>query len=498
MLLDEITQYQDARYLSSSESCWRIFHYCLHQQYPAVVRLASHLENEQICYFRENISNDDLISVLEKSKQTTLTEWFVTNKIAFNKLKETNLSNSDREFYQKTLQSKYLDFSELYCWNKSKKKWTKRKQQNNTFSRIYFVPANDSEQYYLRVLLTHVRGATSFSHLKIVNNQQHNSYKDTCIALGLLEDDSHFFKCLNDAKDMQTGKQLRYLFSLILIFNIIQKPFLLWEKFKDDLCEDLLYNCQQKSRNPNLILNEEIENQALIEIENQLKYYHKSINNKQGIYIILSFNKNNINILFFICTLGFPKLKIIVSDNPFIYKQLDYNPRQQLEYFHNNYSMLNTEQKQFADEILLSLRNQQLNQLFFVYGYGGCGKTFLFNTILARVRANSEIALAMGSTGIASILLEGGNTAHSTLNIPIPATSTSVCSFVSNSPTADLIRRTKLFIWDEAPTMNKDVFETVDRSFRDILKNNKPFGGNSNLHLNLKKILKNLIFFKSN
>jgi ATP-dependent DNA helicase PIF1 len=48
---------------------------------------------------------------------------------------------------------------------------------------------------------------------------------------------------------------------------------------------------------------------------------------------------------------------------------------------------------------------------------------------------------------------------------------------------ATLIRQTKLFVWDEAPMMSKDVYETVDRSFREIMKSIDPrlehisFGG---------------------
>ncbi len=47
---------------------------------------------------------------------------------------------------------------------------------------------------------------------------------------------------------------------------------------------------------------------------------------------------------------------------------------------------------------------------FFIDGPGGTGKTFLYDTLLAYVRGNGDIALAVASSGIAALLLEGGRT----------------------------------------------------------------------------------------
>ncbi|MCH79269.1 ATP-dependent DNA helicase PIF1 [Trifolium medium] len=53
-----------------------------------------------------------------------------------------------------------------------------------------------------------------------------------------------------------------------------------------------------------------------------------------------------------------------------------------------------------------------------------------------------------------------------------------VASSGPNHPVANLIRRAKLIIWDEAPMMHKHCFEAVDRTLKDIMKNeNYPFGG---------------------
>ena len=57
--------------------------------------------------------------------------------------------------------------------------------------------------------------------------------------------------------------------------------------------------------------------------------------------------------------------------------------------------------------------------LFFIDGPGGIGKTFLYNLLLGRVRCEGHIALAMASSGIATLLLNGGRTAHSRFKIPV-------------------------------------------------------------------------------
>ena len=61
--------------------------------------------------------------------------------------------------------------------------------------------------------------------------------------------------------------------------------------------------------------------------------------------------------------------------------------------------------------------------MFFLDGPGGCGKTFVENTLLAHLRADGIVALAVASSGIASILLAGGRTRESSSHLdPISST----------------------------------------------------------------------------
>ena len=57
--------------------------------------------------------------------------------------------------------------------------------------------------------------------------------------------------------------------------------------------------------------------------------------------------------------------------------------------------------------------------LYFLDAPGGTGKTFVISLILATIRSEQKIALALASSGIAATLLEGGRTAHSALKLPL-------------------------------------------------------------------------------
>ena len=80
------------------------------------------------------------------------------------------------------------------------------------------VQPSEGERYYLRILLTHIKGATSFDDLKTVNGYTCRTFKEACIHLGLLQDDSEWNTCLHEASQIKTGQQLQNLFAIILLY----------------------------------------------------------------------------------------------------------------------------------------------------------------------------------------------------------------------------------------------------------------------------------------
>lgn len=143
---------------------------------------------------------------------------------------------------------------------------------------------------------------------------------------------------------------------------------------------------------------------------------------------------------------------------------------------------MTNEQKSVFNKILLSPYNPEGN-LFFVYGFDGPGKTFIWNALTLTLRSRGEIVLTVSSRGITFILLLAGTTTHSWFAIPIAIAENSTCNISQGSSMVELIRRTKLIIWDEALMVNKLCYKAIDQSFRDILQLenansvNLPFGG---------------------
>ena len=54
------------------------------------------------------------------------------------------------------------------------------------------------ERFYLRLLLNHIKGATNFEDLKIFEGNNFSTYKETCLFMGLLEDDSEWMYSLGE------------------------------------------------------------------------------------------------------------------------------------------------------------------------------------------------------------------------------------------------------------------------------------------------------------
>ncbi|XP_031101797.1 uncharacterized protein LOC116005695 [Ipomoea triloba] len=75
--------------------------------------------------------------------------------------------------------------------------------------------------------------------------------------------------------------------------------------------------------------------------------------------------------------------------------------------------------------------------MFFVYSYGGIGKTFVWKTLSSTLRVKGEIILNVASSGIASLLLPGGMTAHSRFAIQISLTEDSTCNIRHGSDLAE-------------------------------------------------------------
>ena len=107
--------------------------------------------------------------------------------------------------------------------------------------------------------------------------------------------------------------------------------------------------------------------------------------------------------------------------------------------------------------------------MFFLYRYGDTGKTFMWKTLAFALCSKGDIVLTVASSGIASLLLSNGRTTHSKFVIFVPTLENSTCNIHQGTKQAELLKATKLIIWDEAPMAHRYCFEALDKTLNDIM-----------------------------
>ncbi|GJY34350.1 hypothetical protein Tco_0418819 [Tanacetum coccineum] len=182
---------------------------------------------------------------------------------------------------------------------------------------------------------------------------------------GLLEDDKEYIERIKDASHWATAEHLRELFVTLLSQKELTMPLSVWLQTWHLLAEDVQFKRRQILKRPDLVVSdEEKKNVALFYIEELMRSRGTTLRR-------------------------WPEMP-------------------------------------YPDERYISKFGQ--GGVYFVYGYRGTGKTFLWKTLNVGIRRKGDIVLNVASSGIASLLMSGGRTAHSRFHIPINIDETSTCS----------------------------------------------------------------------
>lgn len=441
---NEVQTYQAGRYISSNEAVWRLLSFPLHERYPSVTHLAVHLENGERIYFNEhNFENR-----MSNPPKTTLTAFF-------------ELCRTDD--FAKTLL--YPEVPRYFTWNITQKQWKRRKigrlvgnwagiKEADTLGRVYTVHISNIECYCLRMLLHHIKGPTCFSDLKTINGSECETFREACELLGLLENDAQWDLAMQEAALCSSPFKIRELFTVLLATCGLSKPMDLWQRFKDDLSEDILH--RKKLVNHDQTFNDEIYNEALIIIEDKLIAL---IDKDLSHFGITRPNRSEFT------------SNVFSSEDIFDISVLNAQIAEMVP-------KLTSEQKGVFDKVLFEV-NKDEGALLFLDAPGGTGKTFLLNLLLAQIRKDSNVAIAVASSGIAATLLDGGRTAHSVLKLPIELAETEspTCNITKNSNKGMLLQKCKLLVWDECTMSHKHAIEALNRSLKDIRSCSKIMGG---------------------
>jgi hypothetical protein len=306
----------------------------------------------------------------------------------------------------------------------------------------------------------HVTGAKCWDDLKRVpgEDQPRATFREACLGRDLLESDEQWHSCLTEAASIERGSGMRNLFAIILTDSNPGNPVDLWEQHKDDLCDDCEYRLREKFGIP-MPSEEQVYSLGLCYLREILRTLRSDLNQFGLPEPVQEFNLN-----------------VEGNGNRFIQEQRSFNSEVLIQHVERNHARMNACQREAYNAVISAVDSHQ-GGLFFLDGPGGTGKTFVENLLLATVRGRGEIALAVASSGIAALLLEGGRTAHSMFSIPIPVEHNSVCDVEKESPKAELFRDVQLIIWDEASMQHKHAYEAVDRMLQDVRDDARPFGG---------------------
>lgn len=426
---DEVARYLSARYIGPHEAFWRLMEYPTHGQWPPVTDLGLHLEGQQVVYFPDDISSQELAL----RKETTRTPL-----MAFFQYYTDNPQEAKRLF---------TDFPRTHVWNKKHRIWTRRKTSTTAIGRLHWVSPVAGEKYYLRLLLTVVPGPKSFADLRFFQGHEYSNYRAVCVARGLAEDDREWYHCFDEAGDYTPATSLRFLFLTGLRSQLITDPVTVWLRYRDCLTDDLLRRLQRfKGRFP-LVLASPVYDYGLYLLGTALA---------KGDLTLSSFG-------LLTPTFDWSVLEFDVEEAE--------ERAQSLRLADEMRARLNEEQSVAFRTITQAITDDPQVAHFFLQGPGGTGKTFLYRTLYHHYRSLGKKVLCVASTGIAAQLLPSGRTSHSAFKIPIELTDVSCCNVTKNQQLGRKLADVNLIIWDEVTMQHKHCFGAVNRLLNDLRTN---------------------------
>lgn len=168
-----------------------------------------HFPGKKHVNFKTGASLQDVCDKAE-SERSKLEAWFIANH-------ELPIA---RDFI-------YAEFPSNITWLSKQCKW-KPRQRGEVVGRLTEVHATTGDLLFLRMLLMRKKRCTSFEELRTVEGVIHESFKEACAALGLLENDNQWHDAIVENVHSLLAKQFREMFVNILSYCQVSNPLKLW------------------------------------------------------------------------------------------------------------------------------------------------------------------------------------------------------------------------------------------------------------------------------
>ena len=231
----------------------------------------------------------------------------------------------------------YREIPQHYCWHNKQKEWYPRRSRKKVIGRIYTVSPSEGEKFFLHILLSHIRGPTSWEYLLSPNEIYCPTFKKAAKKWGFLESDNSIHECLVETSSL--------LFVTILIFCEPTDVRSLWNEFYIFMAEDYTSTSTSMGINVNMLLRD---------LNDLLIQHDKTINDFDLPALTLDAFENTL----------VPRI---------IQEELSIQiPNEDVD----NVQRLNIDHLTAFNTILDVIHRKQ-SQVFFVDGLGGIGKAFL-------------------------------------------------------------------------------------------------------------------------
>ncbi|GKB78924.1 hypothetical protein Tco_0945819 [Tanacetum coccineum] len=220
----------------------------------------------------------------------------------------------------------------------------------------------EGEQFYLRVLLQHVKGPTGFDYIYTVNDVLYTTFHRAALERGLIKSDDYIHACLCESSTHKLPDPVRRLVTTLLIFCDVGHVQKLWDDHYKSLSEDYRLNCASVER---------VQNMVITDISTILQSMGKSLSD---------FDLPNITTVVHSCAFG---CREVHEECSIVVKEEDMLARHSL----------NSDQKNADDTIIRHVVADSLG-VFFIDGPRRIGKipskkwkTFLYKALLPTVHS---------------------------------------------------------------------------------------------------------------
>ncbi|XP_056642867.1 uncharacterized protein LOC130449210 [Diorhabda sublineata] len=228
LVIDEIKNYQDYRYVSAMEAMWRILEFRMHDRSHSVLVLPVHLPGDRTIMFDELEEANNIEARLQS--RSKLEAYFELN--SHDVVARTYL---------------YHEIPQHYTWNYKECKWQSRRQVSKQIGCMIDVSPlpGQMELFFFRLLLSRIKGATTYDDLKKIDDDgtTTDTFEEACGRKNYIRRTDEFERAMREAVLKQHPRKMRKLFALYCCITIDEgftEYNAIWHQFCEYMIDDFV------------------------------------------------------------------------------------------------------------------------------------------------------------------------------------------------------------------------------------------------------------------